>query len=273
MMKEYLKTAFTTLQEELELITDMGTLPVRRLALTLTAAGEALKKIRAYVVANPFVDAAEEMELFKNQKPLFTSEQLYAIEVFTIETNRPIGDPAALRAYFELELAVIKRFFDQYQFLYQYHIHELTELDHLLFKRGAKPTGILLPENDGADPEFCSSADKLFAKFIAYERLQVYIVAQLSGEVPASTRSDLKWTGDSINLVELIYGICLTGQVNHGNITPVQLARWFEEKLGIAIGRPHRRFKEIERRKRLPTTKFLNHMQEAVVKKVEEMVE
>jgi hypothetical protein len=278
-MKEFLKKLYNSLKEELEVIVDFGTLPVRRLAAALTALGEALITIKAYLKNSPFKSENEEIDFFKHEKPLFVSEQLYAIEIFTIETNRPIGDIAALKTYYELELAVIKRFFNQYQFLYQYFIHELKELDSLLFIRGQTPSNIILPENGGTDPEFSTACDSLFAKFMAYERLREYIMGELESLdnltgviLPAANGKfvELIWTGESINLVEVAYGIWLTGQINNGNATITEIIQWLEVHLQVKIGRAYRRWQSISRRKRVATTKYIDEIREALLKRLDD---
>jgi len=81
--------------------------------------------------------------------------------------------------------------------------------------------------------------------------------------------SEMKWTGDTINIVELAYGIWLTGQLNNGNASLNQIVRWLEANLHVSIGVVQRRFIEIERRKRLSPTKYIDKMKETIMQKID----
>jgi hypothetical protein len=112
---------------------------------------------------------------------------------------------------------------------------------------------------------------------MACEHIQYYIleqIAQLKHPEMQQNKSytqtfDLTWTGDAINIVELAYGIWLTGQLNNGNASLNQIVKWLESSLHINIGVIQRRFIEIERRKRISVTKFIEQMKEAIIKKIE----
>jgi len=190
-----------------------------------------------------------------------------------------LGDNPALKKFYEQELLFIKRFFSQYQFLYQYYKFELNELDQLLFVRGAKISDHLLPYAVDQDPQFSTDCDYLFAKFIAYERLQSYIADELiSLESPvnfanAATQEsliELKWTGETINLVELAYGIWLTGQINHGNAGITEIIQWLELQFQVKIARAYRRWTSISKRKRVARTKYWDQIRDAVLKRLDE---
>jgi hypothetical protein len=73
-----------------------------------------------------------------------------------------------------------------------------------------------------------------------------------------------------VNLVELIYGIYYTGQINNGTATLAGIVQWFELNLEVKIGRPHRHFIDITRRKRLAITKFMDQMRTAILQKIDD---
>lgn len=267
------------LEEELTLFSEMGTLPVRRLTGALNCVSEALAKLKDYLVEHPFKDQVEEIDFFKHKKPRVVSEKLYALEIFTIETNRPIGDRLELKGFYEQELLFIKRFFTQYQFLHQYYKFELKELDQFLFVRGAKISDNVLSETFDPDPQFSTSCDYLFAKFMAFDRLQLYISDELmSLENPVKLANvdikesliELKWTGETINLVELAYGIWLTGQINNGNAGITEIIQWLEVHFQVRIGRAYRRWTSISKRKRVAQTKYLDQIRDALLKRLDE---
>jgi hypothetical protein len=277
-MKAYPEKLYIDLAEELELIHDLGTLPVRRLSAAVSATAEATSKLRNHLLSHPPANELEEIDFFKNWKPLFTAEQYYALEKFTIETNRPLTDSQSLKSYYEQELAFISRFFTQQQFLYQYYKFEFTELDQVLFARGGIASNIVLPETPDLDPQFSTKGDHLFAKFIAYEKLQVFLLDELQGlQSPGKASNDVgessaevKWTGETINLAEIGYGVWLTGQVNNGNASITEILECLEICFKVKIGTAFRRWQSISRRKRVKPTKYLDEMRDAVLKRLDE---
>ncbi len=89
------------------------------------------------------------------------------------------------------------------------------------------------------------------------------------GTMPATATPTLRWTGESINLVELAYGVWLTGQLDHGNATVSDIIRLMEQTLGVNIGRAYRRWTEISRRDRMHTTKFLDRMRREILERIQ----
>jgi len=279
MLKTYCEKLHQQLEEELAVFSELGALPIRRLTGALNCVSSALTKLKDYLIEHPLKDQLEEIDFFKYEKPRFVSEKQYALEIFTIETNRPTSDRLLLKSFYNQELQFIERFFTKNQFLYQYYKFELNELDQLLFVRGAKPSNILLPETFDLDVQFSTGCDYLFAKFMAYERLQLYIadeLASLENSVKLANVdikenfTELKWTGDTINLVELAYGIWLTGQVNHGNVSITEITSWLERQFKVKIGTAFRRWQSISRRKRVSSTKYIDDIKAALLKRLDD---
>jgi hypothetical protein len=161
---------------------------------------------------------------------------------------------------------------------YQYYKNNLKELDSLFFLRNAGPLTVPLAEISDIDAEYSTPMTFLFARFIAYERIQYHILEEITSikyPVNAHPRkntiddTDLKWTGGLVNIVELIYGLFLTGQFNNGNASLNQIVRWMEAHLDVNIGIIQRKLSEIERRKRLSVTKFIDQMKDAINDKIE----
>jgi hypothetical protein len=277
MINDYAKNSFARLEEELALFSEMGILPIKRLAGSLRCVKDALIKLNDYVQENSFEDRQEEINFFKYYKPQFVAERLYAIEIFTIEAGKPLGDNGAIKSYYEEELKYIKRFFIKYQFLYQYYQLDAADLDNLFFVRGAAPSDILLPENPEVNSQFSTPCDYIFARFMAYEKVQEYLMNRIYRSVENDVFSEnskigkaLKWTGDKINLVELAYGIYNTSQINNGNVAIWEIIDWMEQTLQVNLKRYYQIFSEIKIRKSISKTRYLDHMQEVLTRHIEE---
>ena len=266
-MKDFIEQLYQDFQEELAVYQDLGGMPVKRLSGVLFATSEVLKKLKTEVLEHPFVNKADEVCFFKYDKPKFFCEKLYALEIFTIETNRPLTDQSALKAFYEKELGLVNRFFLGHQFLYQYFKLGISELDQVLFLRGVKPADILVPGSPELNPEFSTAADFMFSKFMAYEKLQSYLVEQLTDPVeqppgPAKNKKirPLKWTGNKADLVELAYGIYDSMQINDGDVDIADIVVWLEQSLQINLGRYYQTFMEVKARKSVSRTRLTDHM-------------
>ena len=81
-------------------------------------------------------------------------------------------------------------------------------------------------------------------------------------ETTASISPVLQWTGNAIDLVELIYGIDEMGCINNGNMPLKQLAPLLYKIFGVESKDCYRFYTDIKRRKNESRTYFLDRMQE-----------
>ena len=80
--------------------------------------------------------------------------------------------------------------------------------------------------------------------------------------------SPLQWTGNAIDLVELIYGINEMGCINNGEMPLKQLAPLLYRIFGIEAKDCYRFYIDIKRRKNESRTYFLDRMQEKLNRKI-----
>jgi hypothetical protein len=278
MKNESPETLYNKLKHELENYNGADTIPITKAAEVLSSIRAAIAGLRNYLMENPFEDPRAEIVFFKYEKPKFLAEQIYALEVATIEMGRPAYDETAVKGFLLEELRLIRRFLEKYRFLFHYYKMNASDLDNMLFMRGAVLSGILLPATPDRDPLFSTNGDFPFAKFIAYERLQEYLIGEIKNlEKPAPEQfaapgqaGTLKWTGETINLVELAYGIWLTGQVNNGNASITEITEWLEVHFRVKIGKAHRRWQSIAQRKRLASFKYVDDVKDALLKRLDD---
>jgi hypothetical protein len=250
----------------------------KRLSKALQLIRNLINSLREQVFLQPFKDKPEEIYFFKNVKTIFLSAKIFELELYNLEQNKPVGSLETLCTYYESELEIIRRFFKQYAYLYQYYRTGMTEMDNLYFVRGAEVPTILIPEFGEPDQEFSTYGDYLFAKFKAYESLQDYILknlARLNPTVftnpnPTEELSELKWTGDKVNLVEVIYALYFTGQLNNGNADIAQIIHFMEKHLQIDLSRSYRDFIDIRNRKVSSPTRYIDQMRESIHKRVDD---
>lgn len=83
-----------------------------------------------------------------------------------------------------------------------------------------------------------------------------------------TTTSDLQWTGNAIDLVELIYGINEMGCINNGNMPLKQLAPLLYKIFGVESKDCYRFYIDMKRRKNESRTYFLDKMRENLNEKM-----
>lgn len=266
-----------------ELINELGAIhsienPLEMLTKASRTLDNAINDLNNFVENHKFSNEQDEIIFFKIVKPEFISLRIEEVMRYNLAINKPIGTAESQLKYYEEELKALQSFFRMNSFHYQYYRNGLSELDSQYFLRSALPLSVPLADITETDPLFSTPVSFLFAKFIAFEHLQYHILEQIAHlkypelSQPLKTggaAAEMKWTGDVINIIELAYGIWLTGQLNNGNASLNQIVRWLEGNLQVNIGNVQRRFIEIERRKRLSPTKYLDQMRSAVIQKIE----
>ncbi|QJD95964.1 hypothetical protein HH214_08785 [Mucilaginibacter robiniae] len=248
-----------------------------RLRSVLARTEQAVKELRQLAAVYK-EDPVQLIQLLKFVRPEIES---YGIEeglLYHLISNQPIATPGLQIRYYEEELTALQATLRLHAFYYQYYKNGFSELDELYFLPGNYRLSLPVPdvpltENDSTPVSY------LFARFRAIERLQRFIAEEISRlerqdlygvNVRVNHGASLKWTGELVNVVELAYGIWLTGQLNNGNASLNQIVRWLEGSLDVSLGIIQRKFTEIQRRKRYSVTKYLDRMKKAIIQKIEE---
>ncbi|WPU97833.1 RteC domain-containing protein [Mucilaginibacter sp. cycad4] len=278
MLRKFSDKLLTQLSDDISKIIANETEPFKILSAVLGAVRSALKKLKDYIEEHPFKDKTEEIEFFKYIKPEFYSLRIFYLEKYNIDTSLPSGDTEILKNYYHEEIKAVNRFFKQIYFHYQYYRLRATELDNLYFVRGVDVQSVLIPEVPELDREFATSCDYLFSKIKAYELLQDYLLKMLGNLNPTVSpvllkekeTAELRWTGDKVNLVEVIYGFYFTGQLNNGNADIAVIIRFMEKHLQIDLSRAYRDFIDIRNRKASSPTRYIEQMRESIHKRVDD---
>ena len=129
-----------------------------------------------------------------------------------------------------------------------------------------------LPEEKKAIANYVSKAlsfVRKMQKFLAAPQVPPRIPIQTSTDnTNENTASPLQWTGNAIDLVELIYGINEMGCINNGNMPLKQLAPLLYKIFGVESKDCYRFYIDIKRRKNESRTYFLDKMQEKLNEKM-----
>lgn len=262
---------------ELSMLDGLDVPPLERFKHALPLVSKVIASVKEQVIKEGFVDNAAEIYFFKKIKPKFYALQLWETLFYSLSSQTPIGTREMIKTFYEQELLQVFHYLKGNSFHYQYFKTDASEMDHVYFLRDAHPSEIPVLELVDPFPGFSTSLDYSFAKFIAYERLRDYLlelITDLYSEpkfaIGRTKLPTLKWTGDTINLVELGYGLWLTGQINNGDAGVAEIIQALESAFHVIVGRAYRRWQSISQRKRISPVKYLDQMRKAVLKKVEE---
>ncbi len=219
----------------------------------------------------------EEINFFKNIKPLFVSRLIYHIKVYNIETNRPNGSIKIKRKYLQVELNKLKNYFDENLDFYRYYRTGSNYLDHKYFVRGKQDIRLSLDAHVyELDPEFCTSHDFKISTILANDLLQVHLENELMSLDFNSTnkgtelvpKNMMRWTSSKVSLIELMYALHQSGSFNNGQTDIKSIATYFEKIFNIELGNYYRTYLEL--RIRNNPTKFLDILQDSLLRKMEE---
>ena len=86
--------------------------------------------------------------------------------------------------------------------------------------------------------------------------------------VSVETKPLVKWTGNAVDLVEMVYGICVMKSVNDGDVKFKELADAMYDFFGMKAKDCYRFYTDIRRRKNYSRTYFLDKMQEKLNEKM-----
>ena len=224
------------------------------------------------------ISVDSEIDFFKNIKPKFTSLSIYHNAIFKIETKMPHGGDRITKKYLNKELKKLKRYFDNNLDFYNYHRTGSSFLDFKYFVRGSQDVKLRLDSFFfEVDHSFSTSHDFKVAKILAHDLVQVYIETKLlkmenkdyKEKSQLEPKGKIIWTGSKVSLTEIMYAFHTKGVFNNGAAELKEIASYFEEMFHIDLGQYRRTFLEIRDRKS-DKTKFINALEEELLKRMEE---
>ncbi|RZJ71765.1 RteC domain-containing protein [Flavobacterium sp.] len=248
--------------------------PIAFCVPAITGMAALIDRLKTFVIDYEFKDSAEEIFLFRNIKPLFTSRLIYYREVYKVELSMPVGDRETERSHYKNEMDKLKSFFAQNFDFYRYYRSGATDMDEKYFRRG-KVDFRLAPDvaSIQADSRFSTSHDYVLSHLLANEDICRYLEGRLSALADGSEKSSkalrvVTWTGSKVALVELLYALHAEGVLNGGNINLKDFVDIFEGMFNINLGQYHKTFLEIRERKS-ERAKFLQSLRETFVQRME----
>ncbi|MEJ5996261.1 RteC domain-containing protein [Pedobacter sp. Du54] len=281
MLQEFSENELKKLRNALKNLDSSSYLPHLLLREQLLLIGASIKSVKDYLCEHPIDNVGAEVSYYKYYLPDFTSFQLYCTEKYSLSAGKPHQDGKALKKYYLDELHYLERFFLRHPLHYEYYKVDMHQMDEAWFCKAGNTDVPMPPVLEGYEAVDIPQVSYLFAKFIAYEQLRSDInelIAELDSPkgatepptIPTKLRKPLKWTGEKINLIELLHGLYVKKQVNDGKIGIGEFFEMVGEFFGIDLGIPKRGFDDLKLRKRLSKTHFLDSVREELLKKMED---
>lgn len=277
-MENFTNRLYLSLENELDRIRDQEENMLIQLKMAIAKTHKALKILRSFIIRYTFNSVEEEVKFFKSVKTLFFSKHIFHVYRYTIESGMPASNDELLKDYYINELNYLQKFLDQHAYEHQYYRLKETDLDEHYFTR--QKSNSILPANEQVpDPLFSTSHDYLFSKIRAFKLLQDHICFAINklnrkleplSDPSLNQKAPFMWTGEQVNLVELIYGIYYTGQLNHGNVEVKDIIELMETIFQVKLKSPYHTFGNIRRRKSISPTAYLDKMKDAILQRIEE---
>lgn len=250
---------------------------IKKCEQAITVILKSIYELKKAATKTNFKSKSEEIQFFKEVKPLFASKLIYFNLVYRIEMKKPNGGNKILKKYYNNELLKLKAFFDNELEFYQYFRSGSTYLDYKYFLRGEFDIKLALDSYYfESDMLFATSHDFKVATILANDLIELYLENQLlmlennenSEKSQRKPNVKLTWTGSKVALIELIYALHTEGVFNNGAADLKDIAEYFEHTFEIDLGQYRRVFLEIRARKS-DRTKFLTTLNDSLQKRME----
>lgn len=251
------------MKEQLESVTLDNQDGLMRVSKSLTIVKQVLQRLKCYIHAYTFKTKAEEIEFFKQIKPIFLSQYYYNQRLLIIKCNEPIGNKEGLLTFYHRELENIQDFIKENIDFHVYCLSGAIHLDEYYFVRQQNTTEPFI------DERFTTHYDNILAQMVANESVKDYLLNTI-GKLNRDENLALSWTGSKTALIELLYALQSAEIFNNGKADLKQIASTFESLFNISLGNYYRVFQEIRLRKS-GRTNFLDQLKEKFIHRMEEL--
>jgi len=255
LLADFVATLQQKAEEQIQLIEESGQSPIDVLKASIDITEANLDALRIFLIDYEFKDIAEEILYFKTLYPQVLSRSIYYISIFNTEMGKPEGGDGVLKAYYDEKLKHIHNYFVRHDDFYRYYRSGADFFDRHYFTRAESDNLMFKEEYTFAiDTRTCTTHSYKLSKVLAYERFENYLMQQkllldTPGTKPAATSSSFRWTGSKVALIELIYGLVYSGNINNGALQIKDFVEFVEQAFNIRLGNYSRTKQEIYSRK------------------------
>jgi hypothetical protein len=250
-----------SLEEKLKVILGTGPEDLVTLGKALTEIRGVIAELKAFTVSYRFESPEEEIQFFKQVKPVFLSQYYFHKRKFEILLFDAFRDEKSRLENYQRILRKLERFARKNRAFYQYCLSGSTDLDPHYFSRDRSDY-----KSVSKDEKFSTLYESKLAKLLSADLTRDFIRRCIEGvnRGHSSDRPGLEWTSPKIALIETIYALYAGGVFNYGKADLKQIVGVFERTFSIDLGNYARAFSEIKIRKS-GQANFLDYLRERLL--------
>jgi len=252
------------MKERLETLAAENRDVLQRLVKSREAVRKAIEELKAYVHQYKFGGIAEEIQFFKEIKPVIMSQYHYYDKLVCVKVNEPSGDREVLKAYYHSVLKDLQSYRVVHKDFLAYCLSGATDLDDVYFLRRNQ-----LLADPTVDSQFSTGYDEILARLLSNRLVTEHVDGQIARLDAGTTASPLTWTTKKAYLVELVYALHEAQVFNEGRAGIKEIAALFENQFNTSLGNYYRHFAEITVRK-TNRTNFLDLLKAKLTKRLDE---
>jgi hypothetical protein len=234
--------------------------------------------LRQYLCDHNFSSPEEEIYYFKVIQPTILSQVFYFCELRKHETQK-IGtcNGKTLKKYYKDQINIIAEFLNIHQNQFIYFKTKSSLNDKRYFLRSFLDLNFIADEClMFVDTSFTTGYDILFSKFIAFERLSVFLNTELqilTSAIPFHTsftscenNKPLPWLGSKVDMVELSYALYYATYKKRSNISINDVYLALSKGFDVKISDVNRKFVDIKSRHN--PTKYIDNMKDSIMNEI-----
>lgn len=232
-----------------------------KLGKTLASIRILISELKAFTRSYKFQSQAEEIQFFKEVKPVFLCQYLYHKKVFAIRLFDSFKDVKCRLANYYMLLERLEKSVAKNLEFYEYCMSGNTFMDAHYFTRNSQSH-----KSIDRDESFSTGFDTRLAKILANELVKEYIFKRL--DQTDLVQPELTWTGSKTDVIELIYALHAMDVFNNGSADIKRVARAFERAFNVNLGDYYRIFINIRLRKSGKAS-FLDRLREKMIQRLQ----
>lgn len=229
--------------------------------------------INVWLSKHKFNHSEEEIHFFKNQKPRLVAKLNVHLQIIEIEANVPTSQTAKIK-YYSKKINWYDTVAKKNNAFKQYIKSKETNLDRSYFiRKSINQIKFIDGFIVNYDKKLSTSHDYLMAEIMANEEIIKYLEDKIDHCKNKSTNkinTNLQWTGNKIELTELIYALHTNKSINNGKTDIKELAIKLGQVFNLNIEENiYRNYLDIKNRK-FESTKFLNTLSKSLQDKMQQ---
>ena len=239
-MEERIQEILSTYKNEISEIANLNLNDLSNIEKGIHISRKHLQELRIVLRSGTFKNKTDEIRFFKEQKPYIFGRLKFYIKLYIFSTHRPLGSLKFQRSYIDTEIKKLQIHYQKNIDFVKYYRENSTVLDEFYFVRGNDNLNLISDTSHFyTDSEFSTSHDNAVAKIIAYDLLLAFYIEELNAlEIGKKNSSHstckllklpkLTWTGNKIDIIELIYALHNSGSINKGTADIKEIAVIFD---------------------------------------------